>query len=60
MNKFILLEDGSEKMMGTTIGYPTVDLEKVGMLMVGRVKLAESGLIISTVMGRIFLKYVCC
>ena len=56
MNRFILLEDGSENTMGTTMGYPTVDLENGGMVIVGRVKLAESGLMILTVVGRMFLK----
>ena len=56
MKRLILVEEGSEKMTGTTTGYPTADVENEGMRMVGRVKLAESGLMICTVVGRMFLK----
>ena len=46
MNRFILVEDGNENLMGTTTGYPTVDIDIAGTLIVGLVKLAESGLMI--------------
>lgn len=56
MNRLILVEEGSENIIGTTTGYPTVDVENEGIRIVGWVKLAESGLMTVTVVGRMFLK----
>lgn len=59
INRVIWVDEGNENYIGTTTGYPIVETDIDGIFMVGLMKVEDDELTTCTVVGRIFLKYVC-